>query len=382
LVAENGASIAAKAARRHARSTTADDRQVRRRGALFSGEGDAAGVDGSRAPTHTPSDAPQPNGRAGGAPGQGTALVSDVDAAASEAILSGGGPTGAQSDVTAGESPAAVCKSGLEWAPYALVRAAASRRAANASQSRAVAQVACGTGAVATLAQALASLGQLDSAQAALGALADLQEGLREMAFSCQASDAAVNEYQQFGVDLMQSMLQPIQAGVLPPQASVSDGVAGMPEWLSQAALVQAADADADAAYAASAQHTDVADAAHSGGARAATSGGRHARRHRYRATVQLQAGMRGMFARRRAASQRRAAARPMPMTAAAHSCVVAQQIGFRSAAEAKTAAEAARAAAAAAAARATATARAAEAGHQARVAQATEPPIATDAPT
>ena len=126
----------------HARSTTADDRQVRRRGALFSGEGDAAGVDGSRAPAHTPSDAPQPNGRAGGAPGQGTALVSDVDAAASEAILSGGGPTGAQSDVTAGASPAAVCKSGLEWAPYALVRAAASRRAANASQSRAVAQVA------------------------------------------------------------------------------------------------------------------------------------------------------------------------------------------------------------------------------------------------
>ena len=126
---------------------------------------------------------------------------------------------------------------------------------------------------MATLAQALASLGQLDSAQAALGALADLQEGLREMAFSCQASDAAVNEYQQFGVDLMQSMLQPIQAGVLPPQASVSDGVAGMPEWLSQAALVQAADADADAAHAASAQHTDVADAAHSGGARAATSG-------------------------------------------------------------------------------------------------------------
>ena len=49
----------------HARSTTADDRQVRRRGALFSGEGDAAGVDGSRAPAHTPSDAPQAHSQTG-----------------------------------------------------------------------------------------------------------------------------------------------------------------------------------------------------------------------------------------------------------------------------------------------------------------------------
>ena len=43
----------------HARSTTTDGRHVRRRGALFSGESDAAGDDGSSAPAHTRPDVPQ-----------------------------------------------------------------------------------------------------------------------------------------------------------------------------------------------------------------------------------------------------------------------------------------------------------------------------------
>ena len=163
-----------------------------------------------------------------------------------------------------------------------------------------MAQIVSGAGALVKLAQDLASDGQSNDARAALGALAELHQGVDEMAFTCRAIDAAASDYQEFGAEMMHVILQAIQAGTLGPRADVATC---LPEWLAQAALLQAAGTDADAAVV---THPASPD----GAARRA-----HARRlgwlrRQSQAVVHLQAGVRRAIARRRVASLREQARR------------------------------------------------------------------------
>ena len=284
----------------HARNATADGRQTRRRGALFGGEGDTAEDDGSRASARMQCDAPQRSGRADDGLGHRAALASATGAVAAEAISVGGGPTGAQTGVTADTVPAAAHACDQESLSYVLLRAAESRRVAHASQSRAMAQIVSGAGALVKLAQDLASDGQSNDARAALGALAELHQGVDEMAFTRQAIDAAVSDYQEFGTEFMHVMLQAVQAGTPGPRADVATC---LPEWLAQAALLQAADTDADTAVVTHAASPD-------GAARRARARRLGWLRRQSQAVVRLQAGVRRAIARRCVASLREQARR------------------------------------------------------------------------
>jgi len=140
----------------HARSTTADGRQVRRRGALFGGEGDAAGDDGPRAHAHVPHDAPERLDPAGDTLEQVTALTHTADVSAMWAILSGGGPTDAQAGIAVDMMLGGARLGGQASHTYALVRAMESRRTPCASQRRAPVQIGAGADAPAQLAAARA----------------------------------------------------------------------------------------------------------------------------------------------------------------------------------------------------------------------------------
>ena len=141
----------------HARSTTADGRLARRRGALFGGEGDAAGDDGSRARAHVPPDAPERLDPAGDTLEQATALTDAAGVSAMWAISVGGGPTDAQAGIAVDLmlGGARLGSQAPRW--YALVRAMESRSAPNASQRRATAQIDAGDDAPARLAAARAA---------------------------------------------------------------------------------------------------------------------------------------------------------------------------------------------------------------------------------
>ena len=400
---------------------------------MFSNEDRPARDGGSRASTHKLCGAAQSAGAGGDAHGGGAAASHTDDGPTAGAGMRQGARPSAAASSTADEGPVAGRQSAEECLLYALLQAQASDAAVSASRRRAMAQINSSAAMLAACAVTLAQQPtQLGNAGVALSALAALQQGIQDVA-------TMVNNYRKLSSDLMHSLHW--TAMLIAPEAPEIKQVAQVPEtavtaddepdWLTQAALLLAADADASAAPTATLSAP-------------APLGGRHTRRRRYYAAIRLQAGARATIARRRAASLRatdRSAAHSV-LTAAAHSCAMVQQISARAAAaegaaearaaEARAATEAsaaetkeaqAREAAAAgteeeglgdhwaavaeaqrrlaaqlqvdplsmrsqieynlAATRARwAAERAVEAGRTALVARATEPPIATDAPT
>ena len=402
------------------RTTTPGSGGERRRGALFSGEGSEWSSDGGQADSQVQGEVAQSLGSADGAFG---ASLTNAGASGASPVGTGGGSSarvGAPMPATADAVPTGATARGARHRMCAVQRHL--DRAEDAGHAVSAKFISCaatlhalgndlrGCGRAGDAHQVCTAMFELWGAIEALGTFESAHAAAkRASARTPRASppaEAASEPVWPFAPDRAHA----------PEQAACDDCAEGMPEWLAQAALLVAA--DTDAAVSGVTTMADVRTTAPGAATASAPTPvvGRRARRRRCCAAIRLQAGVRATIARRRAESIRateRSAARAAEVEAAcaaeAEAARAAEAEAEARAAEAEAAdglgrhwaavAEAQRQLASQlridplslmsqveynlAATRARwAAARAAEAGHQARVAQATEPPTATDAPT
>ena len=311
-----------------ARATTPDGGKGLRRAALFGSEGGVADDGGSHASTQGPHDAAHSLGGAGDVSGAAPTIAGTSGASPVASGDGSGDRVSAPMPTIADAVPNGAGARGEMHQVYAVQRHL--DRAEAAGHVVTAKFVSCAA-ALHALGKDLRGYGRHGDAQQVCAAMFELWGAIDALGTFEGAHAAAkrASAHVPRASPTAEASSEP--ARPFAPDATRNSADC-MPEWLVQAAVLLAADADAAAALSAACDATMAREPVPAPD----RLGGRHARRRRYCAAIRLQAGVRATIARRRAASLRevaRSVGRPVLMTAGAHSRTVAQQISARAAA-------------------------------------------------